>query len=97
MEQYICLKKSEVVIGADDESSSDDDDGDDDDEDIEQVDGTDEDGEGREKIEVVAHTPEEVQHDKVRLPSTNNIHSKCRSCAGRTTEASNRIHGCFER
>ena len=72
MERYVCLKKSDVIIGADESSSDDDDDDEDEDEDDEDEDrdedreeGSNNDAEDEAQEDVVAQIPEEVQPDKV--------------------------------
>ncbi|KAF8587936.1 galactose oxidase [Ramaria rubella] len=69
MDRYVCLKKSEVIIGNDDESSSEDEDQEEDEED----DSEDEENEKindehrEDRLDTVSQTPEEVQHDKDEL------------------------------
>lgn len=83
MERYACLKRSEVVIGAEDESSSDDEEGDDENEDVEREDDTGEDEEDKDQMTIVTQTPDEVHHDKVRLLSTADyIHKACGNRTG---------------
>jgi hypothetical protein len=78
MERFVCLKKSDVIIGVDDESSSDDEDEEEDegedegeDEEDEEDDGDKDDqgvegvNEDEELMEVVAQPTEEIQQDKV--------------------------------